>query len=86
MESHFDTRELNAYRTRLRAMAEWLTRAGDEETACLALTAADGLLKVAPMEHPLLVRMVDIGLRVAIRNLQQGFDPRAASELFAVSA
>jgi hypothetical protein len=86
VESHFDTRELNAYRTRLQAMAEWLTRAGDEGTACLALTAADGLLKIAPMEHPLLVQMVDVGLRVAIRNLQQGFDPRAASELFAVSA
>ncbi|MDY7042480.1 MAG: HEAT repeat domain-containing protein, partial [Chloroflexota bacterium] len=45
VESHFDERVLNAYRTRLLAMAEWLARAGDEETARIVLTAADGLLK-----------------------------------------
>ncbi len=83
VESHFDERALSAYRTRLREMAEWLTHAGDEEAACLALAAADGLLEVAPTEHPLLVRMVDVGLRVAIRNLQYGFDLRTAPELFA---
>ena len=86
VESHFDEQALSACRTRLRAMAEWLTRARDEETACLALAAADGLTKVAPMEHPLLVRMVDVGLQVAIRNLQHGFDLRATPELFARGA
>jgi len=74
---------LSVYRTRLAAMAEWLARAGDEESACLTLVAADGLTQVTPMEHPLLVRMVDVGLRVAIRNLQYGFDPQTASELSA---
>ncbi len=82
-ENHFDERVLSVYRTRLAAMAEWLARAGDEESACLTLVAADGLTQVTPMEHPLLVRMVDVGLRVAIRNLQYGFDPQTASELSA---
>jgi hypothetical protein len=86
VENHFDERALSVYQTRLRAMTEWLTRAGDEEAACLALAAADGLLKVASMEHPLLTRMADVGLQVAIRNLQRGFDPRAALQSFGMKS
>lgn len=85
VESHFDERILSAYHARLRAMAEWLTHAGDGAAASLALAAAAGLLKVAPTEHPLLVRMAEVGLQVAIRNLQLGFDLRAASESFVTS-
>jgi len=81
VESHFDERMRSVYRTRLRAMAEWLTRAGDEDTACLALVAAEGLTQVSPLEHPLLVRMVEVGLWVAIRNFQHGLDPRTISGL-----
>jgi len=82
VERHFDAQALEAYEARLQAMAEWLTRAGDEEAASLALVAAAGLGRVPLVRHPFLVRMVELGLQIAIRNLERGLDLQAASGLF----
>ncbi len=80
-DSHFDAEGLARRRVQLTWMAEWLSQAGEVQTAELALAVAAGLEKCPPHEHPLLVGMVKKGLEIAMNNLRLGFDVRQHPEL-----
>lgn len=76
-EQHFARREIREiYSRRLRTMSEWLYRGGQKESARLSLAAARGIHRVMPAEHPLLLRLIQIGLGIAVSSLSQGLDLR----------
>lgn len=61
----------DALHAHLQALVEWFTLAGDARHADLALSAALSVTD-APAEHPLLLAMCELGLRMAIFNLARG--------------
>ena len=65
---------LTALQASLEAMAEWFTLAHDAEHADLALAAAQ-TVEQDPANHPLLLLMSELGLRLAMINLARGLVP-----------
>lgn len=76
------TLDLAAVGESLNALQEWLLLAGRRDLAMQAQAAARSLT-TAPETHPLLLHMVNLGLRVAMitlaRGLQQDWPPHARS-------
>jgi hypothetical protein len=58
----------------LKAMSEWFDLAGDADHAALAQGAAQ-TIEVEPRNHPLLLQMCEIGLRLAMVYLARGLMP-----------
>ncbi|MCX6031165.1 MAG: HEAT repeat domain-containing protein [Chloroflexi bacterium] len=69
-EAEFGPDVRESYCRRLEGMAEWLTIAGQPETARLAQAAADELAAHPPAESPFVRRMIGIGLDVAAISLR----------------
>jgi hypothetical protein len=63
-----------AMRANLEAMAEWFTLAGDVQHTDLAVAAAQ-TVEEDPANHPLLLLMSELGLRLAMINLARGLLP-----------
>ncbi len=80
VNEYFTPEALARYQARLQEMSEWFMWARDEDTARLAWIAAATLPHVPPQHHPVVVRMIELGLQVAAVNMQQGFDLRQKSE------
>jgi hypothetical protein len=55
---------------RLRAMGEWLQRAGQVRPAALTQAAAQALDDTPPERHPLVRAMVELGLQVMVEQLR----------------
>jgi len=55
---------------RLRAMVEWLQRAGQTRPAALAWAAAQTLGDTPPERHPLVRAMVELGLQITVEQLR----------------
>jgi hypothetical protein len=66
-----------AVKTNLAAMVEWFTLAGDAMHADLALAAVQ-TVEQDPANHPLLLLMSELGLRLAMINLARGLMPDLA--------
>jgi len=79
---YFGPEALAHYQARLVRMSEWFMWAEDEATAHLAWVAAATLPRIPPQQHPLVVRMIQIGLATAAENMRQGFDLRKMPEAF----
>lgn len=78
----FAGHRLAATADRLTRMAEWLTIAGEEDMAALALGVGHSLATIAPHFHPLVLAMVRRGIEVAAEALAHGFDLRSDPERF----
>ena len=70
-ETYFDRPVVSRLQTRLRAMSEWLWRAGEAHLTEVALVAARTVATIPPTSHPFTLRMVELGLRVVIEQLQK---------------
>jgi hypothetical protein len=79
---HFYPEALGRFQTRLVQMSEWFLWAHEEDAARLAAVAAATLPLIPPQQHPLVVRMIEIGLATAAENIQHGFDLRKTPEAF----
>lgn len=60
-----------AFSRRLVTMSEWLLLAGEEKRSKLALSAARGLLRETPQEHPFIQALVRRDLEMVLNSLQQ---------------
>ncbi|MBU0493522.1 MAG: hypothetical protein KKA73_13385 [Chloroflexi bacterium] len=79
---YFTPDALSRLQTRLLQMSEWFMWSEDQDTARLAWVAAVTLPRVPPQQHPLVVRMIEIGFAVAAENMRRGFDPRKTPYAF----
>ncbi len=68
--AHFGPALVASYQRRLAAMAQWLTLAGQPETAALAASAAAHLAGIPPAQSPFIRRLVGAGLDGAAINLR----------------
>ncbi len=75
---HMDRATVASYCRRLEAMAAWLALAGEERTAALAAATAQQLAGQVASESPLLLRLISLGIDVAMAGIRSGFTPRRA--------
>jgi hypothetical protein len=68
---YFDQAMIDRLRDRLKAMSEWLWRAGDVRAGSLTTLAAETLGILSPAEHPFTRGMVELGLRAVIAQLRR---------------
>jgi hypothetical protein len=69
---YYNTALLEQLRERLRAMSEWLARAGEWQAAALALATARDLESTAPDQHPFTLALVELGARMLVEQIISG--------------
>jgi len=67
---YFDPPLVERLQNRLRAMGEWLERAGESRPAALAWVSAEALAELPPERHPLARAMVELGLHMMVEQLR----------------
>ena len=67
---YLDPSMVERLQNRLRAMGEWLERAGETHPAALARASAQALVERPPEQHVLARAMVELGLQMVVEQLR----------------